>query len=643
MSGCGCTGSTEPGATRVADKGGMEATCPCTGSRGPDRRDDSPAAEHSCSHCGRATTTPRARGPGDGELKPGRGHWCGTGARDRGYLLPVGQAPARQPSAFASWQLTPFGAWPLRRGQSNLLDVFEVTDRWQHRARQGDTGLLMPNRATSLRPDRAAALVPGRPIRRRARDVDPVTVPERIWRQWPTAFRNIATARGARPPARVTATTVLGAARKGSANPTPYKPILVHDEAPLSLEHAHLWWLTDPCGCEGTYECALAEQVVMDYAGAKLCVPMDWFWEHVAYDSWYGQEETMDILWANVRSRGTGMDPDVLDNMIDCWMIDTEQDRTGRTYSMFFAGGHAPKQFVYYALDMIRRNAGAARDDWSGTTWGVGFAEWLAQALDGKKVGSQTDDRACSIKVRVRASGSRLAGKGLAGRCEDKDSEVECGETDNFPAGDFDAWRASLRPPATADPSILILMPDGGGLVPDSGTVSAFADISQQSVNFPANVVAFNGYSLDFSLFWARAALQYFCEELDWSGLQAAAVWARAAQTIVFRYVYTATHELGHLHFGEGGHCVGEDAEGGAPSCYFDMAAQSLACFTSGRLGLPHQGLFSCTGSGRYSAEEQCGVDGREYSDYWRSCDRGDLCVPNNAAIFSATPCFVRA
>jgi hypothetical protein len=455
--------------TRAAGK------CVCQGRRLPETDLIYTPAASSCGGTARghanAVLAPRFRRPNDDVIEPRPGHWCGTGAVDPGYLFPAGQAAASVSEVHRVWQLTPLGAWPLRPGQTNMLDVFQAADRWQHRARQGDTGLLMPNRATCLHPDRATALRPGQPMRKQARRVGPVTVPERTWRQWPNALRNLAVARGLQPPDRVVPTAVLGskANRSGwgkvqqstvllpgaSGGPgvrTTYKAMLDPEDVPLSPADLVPSWIVDPCGCEGTYECALAAKVVLDYAGAKLCVPLDWFYDHVAYDSWYLQEDTMDILWSNVRSRGTGMDPDVLDEMIDCWMIDTDQDRTGRTYSMFF----------------------------------------------------------CSVKLRVRAAGSRVRNKTLGGRCEDKGTNVECSATDKWPVADFDDWRASLRSPSTAEPSIKVLMPDGGGLVPLTGPVSGFADVAQQSINFPATVVAFNGYSLDFSLFWARAALQHF-------------------------------------------------------------------------------------------------------------------------------------
>ncbi len=626
MSDCGCQG---PAPVAVAQTGG-ESGCGCK----PARSGATPLRP--------SRGSPKQNQP----LHGGPQHWCGTDAPDRGFLPAAAQVPASKLLPQFGWHLTPFGAVPIVPGQPNTLDWFSVVEQYRQRARNGPTGRLVPNPATCLQPDAQTALLPGRRVRGQRSSPAARVAPAAWWASLPPAFRAMAQGMGVRPPA----------APQPVGGPVPLLAyVLPADDPALAPTAAELPdWLTDPCGCEGTYECALAEKVVIDYAGSRLCLPMDWFVARVDADDWLSESEALSTLWSTPRSHGTPLDTGRAKALLDCWMIDTSRDRTGRTYSMFFDGGHAPINYFYLALDLVRRNVDLIKDHWSGNTLAARFDEWVANALDGKEVGNYDNENRCTLTMRVRSHHSFLGDRSVENNCLGNQADTNCNYTDTFAAGSFDCWSASLTrlPTANATPIYMLVVPTEDNAFerqPTTGLYGGYARPTQFAVNLPANVVAFRAYALDFSLFWARAALQYAYDEADFPALAAAAVYARAGQVHVVSQLGVIIHELGHVQFGIGGHCIRSDGDEDrrSPQCYFDISASHFSCGIRARLGLPDREYYSCATPTLDIEQHLCGEESptgdgeNQESRYQRICDPESHCKVNASFEFEATPCTV--
>lgn len=625
MSDCGCQGRAP---VAVAQAGG-EPGCGCK----PARSGATPLRP--------SRGSPKQNLP----LHGGPQHWCGTDAPDRGFLPAAAQVPASKLLPQFGWHLTPFGAVPLVPGQPNTLDWFSVVEQYRQRARSGPTGRLVPNPATCLRPEAQTALLPGRRVRGERAPAAAKVAPAAWWASLPPAFRAMAQGMGVRPPA----------APQPAGGPVPLLAyVLPADDPALAPTAAELPdWLTDPRGCEGTYECALAEKVVIDYAGSRLCLPMDWFVARVDADDWLSESEALSTLWSTPRSHGTGLNVGQAKALLDCWMIEPSRDRTGRTYSMFFDGGHAPINYFYLALDLVRRNVDLIKDHWSGNTLAARFDEWVANALDGKEVGNYDNENRCTLTMRVRSHHSFLGDRSVENTCLENQPDTNCNGTPKFAPGSFDCWSASLTrlPTADATPIYMLVVPTEKNAFerqPTTGTgVLGYAPPKQFAVNLPANVVAFRAYALDFSLFWARTALQYCYEEADIPAMASAVVYARAAQVRVVSQLGTIVHELGHLQFGVGGHCIRGDGDDDrrSPQCYFDIAASHFSCGIRARLGLPDGEYYSCTTPTRDAGYDNCGDEiddeagDEQISSYYRVCDPESHCKVNASFTFEATSC----
>lgn len=163
------------------------------------------------------------------------------------------------------------------------------------------------------------------------------------------------------------------------------------------------------------------------------------------------------------------------------------------------------------------------------------------------------------------------------------------------------------------------------------------ADVDAGAVQLPANRLAFRGYVLDFSLFWARVALDYGYTHGRWDAWHGAWVYARGALADLVEYGRMLIHEMGHLHMGVEGHCGPIKRDAIAPGCCFDIAAEHWKCRVASIIGLPDLSTFSCQPDPLvHSLHNPCGGEGDGYA---LVCDRGTLCVPQTTSGFLAGPC----
>ncbi len=582
---------------------------------------------------------------GDGSIPgrddPGRAErraWCGTGAKDDGKLFPATPASAPVLPPGTSLRLTPFGAYAAEPGAPAGLATFEVADRYRIAHRAGFTGRLVPSGPNVLQPDPTTALEPSGSVFPPTAHEMAAFVPREQWAQLPTTLRAAARARGFQPQREFHPAA-------GLLLPEGAEPLLAHlaDLRTLDTTSSPPAAVKDPCTCEGTYECALAEKVVLDYLGFRLCVPEAWFWKHYEADSWISRSDTLDVLWAAVSGTGTGVSGDDLDGLIGCWMIDTAKDTHGRSYSMFFEDGNAPRKFLRYMLDLVRRFSHEIKDDWSGTTTCAGLRDYIEDVLGGQKGSSLADGVGpCTIKFRATSQSSTLPAVKTSRSCGGASEEVSCGNPSGM-GGDFQDWQQVMylrfkQYEVGGNAYIHTLGVESGLAAPWSAPDAdwlGYATINSGAVAVPANRLTFRGYQLDFTLFWARVALDYAYQFLRWDFLFGAWVYARGALSEMVEYGRTWVHELGHVHMGQGGHCEG--TEGLETRCCFDIAAEHWKCRVASTLGLPDLSTLSCTPDPlTHSLRNPCGGEGDEYP---LVCDRVALCAPQTDAGFLAGPC----
>lgn len=365
-------------------------------------------------------------------LRAERAAWCGTGASPDGLIFPGSTAsPVQQPAA-SSLRLTPFGAYAAAAGVPTGLAVFEVADRYRLALAQGPTGRLFPQGPNLLLPDPATALFAGGPVRVGAKRGGGRTVPRRQWEQVPSTLRAAARAQGFGPE-----TSFRPAAGVAVPESVEFLSGTLASVGELGPADVSRHWDEDPCACEGTYECALANKVVLDYLGYRLCVPESWFWKRYEEDAWLARGETLDILWAAVSGTGTGVSGEDLDGLIGCWMIDTSRGAYGRSYSLFFQDGTAPRKFLRYALDLVRRFSTEIKDDWSGTTNCAGLRNYIETVLAGGKGVSLTEGVGpCTIRFRAVSESSSLSDVRTTRACGTASETVDCGSAAGM-GGDF--------------------------------------------------------------------------------------------------------------------------------------------------------------------------------------------------------------
>lgn len=571
-------------------------------------------------------------------LRAERAAWCGTGAAPDGMMFPGSMAIPDQNPPGTSLRLTPFGAYAAAAGVPTGLAVFEVADRYRLALAQGPTGRLFPQGPNLLLPDPATALFTGGPVRVGAKSGGGRTVPRRQWEQVPSTLRAAARAQGFgpeasfRPPGGVAVpegVEFLSGTRASVGELGPADVSRPSDEG--------------PCACEGTYECALANKVVLDYLGFRLCVPESWFWNQYEADSWVSRSETLDVLWAAVESTGTGVRGEDLDGLLGCWMIDTAKDTHGRSYGMFFEDKDAPRKFLRYALDLVRRFSSEIKDDWSGTTACSGLREYIEAVLSGAEGTTLTEAVGpCTIRFRAVSESSTLPEITTSRACGGASETVHCGSEAGM-GGDFQDWQQVMGSSYTDHSpggTIYKLKVNSGFPAPWEQPEASFLGFcipTSGAVQLPANQLAFRGYQLDFTLFWARVALDYAYNYRRWDSLHGAWVYARGALAELVDYSRMLIHELGHAHMGAGGHCAAVGKGEVVPACCFDIAAEHWRCRVASTLGLPDLGTLSCQPDPLvHNLNNLCGGDS---SAYPLVCDRGALCVPLTTAGFLAGPC----
>lgn len=568
-------------------------------------------------------------------LSSERKAWCGTGFVDDGRLTASSQfVPSIVPPG-TPMRLTPFGAYPLVAGQPDTLAVFETADRYHKLRKAVDTGRLVPRGSFVLRPDPKTALEAGGSVfvgeKQRLKPAQPTAIQ---WAQVPATIRTGARAQGFHPPpdsSQIPDGVLLTAGENTAATPW--------------LPEGHVLDLVgpavDPCACAGTLECSLANKVILDYAGYRLCVPETWFWRHYEDDTWMSVNDTMAVLWNGVNGHGTPVSSDVMDTLLGCWMIDTDNDSHGRSYSMFFNDGNGPRKFLHYALDLVRRFSDEIKDEWSGVTTCSGLRGYIEDVLDGEKGSTKTSGVGpCTLNFRAVSETTWLPNTTTNRYCGEEHERVDCGTASGM-GGAFDDWSQvldhSYSEPVGA--TRIYTMKVKSGLPANWSEPEAdylgYTSPASGAVQVPANRLAFRGYQFDFTMFWARVALEYAYKKADWTAWYAAWVYTRAAQSYIVEYGRMLVHEMGHAHMGQGGHCKGDD--GLTTACCFDIAAEHWKCRVSSLLGLPDIGKLTCTSdplSGTTS--NPCGGEGE--GEYPMVCSRGALCSVDDA-FFWAGPC----
>lgn len=568
-------------------------------------------------------------------LSAARKAWCGTGFVDDGRLQASSHfVPSTVPPG-TSFRLTPFGAYPLVAGQPDTLAVFEVADRYHKRRKAGEIGLLSPRGSFVLRPDPKTALEPGGSvyvgIRLAANAIQPTA---EQWAQVPATLRAGARAQGFRVPetGALPEGVVLVAAM--DSEPTPGLPegTVVDRLGPAA----------DPCACEGLLECSLANKVTLDYAGYALCVPESWFWRHYEDDDWMSVNETMEDLWRGVNVHGSAVTSEVMDNLLGCWMIDTDNDSHGRTYSMFFSDGNAPRKFLHYALDLVRRFSDEIKDEWSGVTTCAGLRQYIEDVLDGEKGATKTSGVGpCTIEFRAVSSTTWLPDVKAVRKCGESHEDVKCGSFPKDMGQSFDDWGGVMHAPyvdhvrGVSYFQLMVSNEPWGPMLQPASEWLGWTTPEAGAVQVSANGLAFRGYQFDFSMFWARVALHYAYDRGDWGAWYGAWVYARTAMTYLVEYGRMLVHEMGHAHMGQGGHCVGNDGQL-ETACCFDIAAEHWKCRVSTLLGLPEIPSLRCTADPLFgNPSNPCGGEGAVFP---LVCDRRTLCSTEEA-IFWAAPC----
>jgi hypothetical protein len=411
--------------------------------------------------------------------------------------------------------------------------------------------------------------------------------------------------------------------------------------------------LGDACDCEGTYECALYEKVIMDYVGYRLCVPARWFWRRYEADDWLGAGDTMEELWQAVNGTGSGVSADTMDALIGCWMIDTAGDRQGRSYGMFFPEGNAPRKFLRYTLDLVLRFSDEIVDEWSGTTSCAGLRAFIERTLAGKEGDTLTEDVGpCKVVFRAVSSTTWLGSHAVQRSCgEATERAMDCaaaGDTPDAFGTAFDDWSqrldASFQGVADGQwKTVFELRVDSGRAASWDQPAASWLGYAQTDggvMLVAANRIAFRGYQLDFTMFWARVALQYAYERGDWKAWYGSWVYTRAALSNMVEYGRLWVHEMGHLHMGQGGHCSGEVRVPRLDTaCCFDIAAEAWKCRVASRLGLANLENLVYAGDPAYSSPANPCGGGAEHDAYPLRCNRVSYCVPHEAASFAAGPC----
>ena len=355
------------------------------------------------------------------------------------------------------------------------------------------------------------------------------------------------------------------------------------------------------------------------------------------------------MLWSGARSHGRGVDRDVFSSMIDCWMIDLRLATSGRSYSMFFDGRGGPREAMYYTADLVSRFDEFAREGWSGTTRCDHFQNALGNMVRGESTRSLrgSDDVSngpCTLHWLVVSSETDVKRR-VVTSCEST-REVRCHEFrgekgDGWYGGQFDDWSAELvRYKLYGDAYWLWEESDTGSREGPATDPPASAYPSAFAVRIPAVRLAWEGFILDFAMYWARAALQHSFEAGSLADLATAWGFARAGLARLLPLGDLLVHECGHLYMGVGGHCsckVSPDCD-----CCFDMAASAWQCRTRARLGLPSGSLLSCV-AGAVSfvgVKRACGTDDGKTSYYPFTCEIDEPCVLRSAVNVSAGKCY---
>ncbi len=580
--------------------------------------------------------------PADEIIAVKRHTWCGSGPpdpRDAGVLLSAGNIASSGSRPTGPAYLTAFGAYAVT-GEQAALELFTAADQYRQRRRCGADPVLAARGEGVLRPAGAGVLWP---CRRSVFDQGPVAasapMPRAAWEQLPRTLRAFAVGRGFVPestpaPAPVSAP---GSGANGPAPPPTHEGalhVVVPRPGGVDFDGLMGGGRGDPCDCVGAAECTLEMRTVLDYGGWKLCVTNQWFWDLMRDEDWVlDPGDTLQLLWGEFDGGGVIIDEATMATLTGCWMIDVDRDTHVRSYSMFFDDGNGPHKFLWHALELVQQFSDEIKDETSGVTTCAGLRDFIDATLRGREPTSLNPELyECGVKFRAVSEETWLDPVRSMRDCGAGPEFTDC---DAFPnmGGAFDAWSERLYL-ATGDGIYRVGVWATDPTQPGANNLGwALSDVG--AVHVPANRLAFKGYVHDFSLFWARVALQHAFDRDDTSFLLGAHVYARGALTELVDYGRILIHEMGHLFIGFGGHC--ECVKSELPcACCFDIAAERWKCRVASRLGLPN-GFWQCGADPlTVSHANPCGGEGAAYG---LICWRHELCVPGDVANFATGTC----
>lgn len=388
--------------------------------------------------------------------------------------------------------------------------------------------------------------------------------------------------------------------------------------------------------CTSLLSCTEADLVRVQLAEVDICLPGAWFYE--TYAKGFMHEDTaVSILWGLALGRGgETLDRKKWTRLVDCMAIQPAEATSGRSYAFFFEDRGAHWETLYYTCDLVHRFSDFITDEWSGSSACTGFGGFVHDVLEGEERDGQGDYR-CKLSLRVmsretgkgaapgskvlqerqcRRDGDHVEGWTMDCRHVATDSDVPEGvHADSDPGGHFDAWQADLWEGAYGSVKFWTWTDDRVssefGAWVGTSQVLGFAHPSQFAIHLSAEWVAWTAWNVDWTMFWARALLQYYLTDGAADYLRAALVLARSAWTRMLLLGDVIIHETGHVYMGEAGHCA-------TGACCFDMAARAWQIRCSAYLGAPASTKLSCDTYTSWREDEcrGCGEDSNVASGY---------------------------
>lgn len=387
----------------------------------------------------------------------------------------------------------------------------------------------------------------------------------------------------------------------------------------------------DACKCSSWWRCLDYNKVRIQLGDVDTCIPADWYYDRMR-SGFMHEDATIDLLWGIFRKRGGGLGRKKWKRHTNFCAIDLSKATSGRSYRLLFADRGAPEEFLYYTADLIYRTTDFITDEWTGSPRCVGFGGFVYQLLDGQVADGQ-GDYACELMVQPASSeGKSGSGGEYTAQCR-KDGVKESNPTtacrdvskkDIDLGGGYDEWSAWLICPGGANSGPWAWSADQTSAKEPPHTGNGYAKPETFRVRVSARGLAFRSWVVDYTMYWARALLEYGIEMFDLSKIGEAVALARLVLRLLADEGELLLHEFGRLYMGEGGHCTDDIG------CCFDIAAKAWWVRTLAFCGAPST-WGHCEPAEYIDDECQGCSEDTDGFKYYRWTSRRSFCDPGSA------------